>query len=160
MSTQTIVAIVALIVSGITSFTSLFLTFRTVREANRLAKASRRTLALNCLSDERLAFLRVKTECESLHLLIRASLDKLGDDDKDHLLSETNRILEESKSMLSNVESKRSLIERKIKDLSAADIETIIAESYEGKILAEGQLNRTARSREDTIRIYLKTTSA
>jgi biopolymer transport protein ExbB/TolQ len=154
MSTQTIVAIIALIVSGITSFTSLFLTFLTVREANKLAKASRRTLALNCLSDERLALLRVRTECESLHLLIRSSLDKLGDN-KDHLLSETNRILEESRMMLANLENKRSSIESKLSSLSAADIEEIIAASYQGKILAEGQLSRTARSREDTIRLYL-----
>lgn len=154
MSTQTIVAIIALIVSGITSFTSLFLTFRTVREANRLAKASRRTLALNCLSDERLALLRVRTECESLHLLIRFNSDRLGDE-KDHLLSETNRILEESKIILASVENKRGLLARKITDLSAPEIEEIIAESYHGKILAEGQLSRTTRSREDTIRLYL-----
>ena len=111
-------------------------------------------LALNCLSDERLALLRVRTECESLHLLIRSSLDKLGDN-KDHLLSETGRILEESRMMLTNVETKRSSIESKLSSLSAADIEEIIAESYQGKILADGQLSRTTRSREDTIRLYL-----
>ena len=155
MSAQIIIAVIALIISGITSFTSLFLTFRTIRESNRLAKASRRTLALNCLSDERLALLRVRTECESLQLLIESSLDQLGDH-KDHLLSEANRIVGESKMMLANVEHKRGLIESTISNLRAADIEEIIAESYQGKVMAEAQLSRTTRSREDTIRLYLK----
>jgi hypothetical protein len=154
MNAQIIVAIIALIVSGVTSFMSLFFTFRTIRESNRLAKASRRTLALNCLSDERLALLRVKIECESLQLLIESSLDKLGEN-KGHLLSEANRIVGESKALLAEVENKRSFIENKISKLSATDIEEIIAESYRGKILAEAQLSRTTRSREDTIRLYL-----
>lgn len=153
MNVEIIIAVIALIISGITSFISLFFTFRTTREANRLAKASRRTLALNCLSDERLALLRVKTECESLQLLIESSLDKLGEH-KGHLLSEANRIVGESKASLARVEDKRSLIERKMSSLSASDIEEIIAESYQGKILAEAQLSRTTRSREDTIRLY------
>ena len=154
MSTQTIVAIIALIISGITSFVSLFFTFRTIRESNRLAKASRRTLALNCLSDERLALLRVEVECESLQLLIESSLNKLGEH-KGYLLSEANRIVGESKALITKVENKRSLIEGRMSELNASDIEEIIAESYQGKILAEAQLSRTMRSREDTIRLYL-----
>ena len=155
MNAQTIIAIIALIISGITSFVSLLFTFRTIRESNRLAKASRRTLALNCLSDERLALLRVEVECESLQLLIESSLDKLGEH-KGYLLSEANRVVGESKALITKVENKRSLIESKISKVSAADIEEIIAESYRGKILAEAQLSRTIRSREDTIRLYLE----
>jgi hypothetical protein len=148
------VAIIAVIISGVTSFVSLFFTFRTIRESNRLAKASRRTLALNCLSDERLALLRVKTECESLQLLIASSLDKLGEHEG-HLVSEANRIVGESKALLGEVNNKRKSIESEISKLSASDIEEIIAESYQGRILAEAQLSRTTRSREDTIRLYL-----
>src|SRR5215211_440186 len=85
MKDETLIAIIAVIISGVTSFASLFLTIRTNRESNRLAKASRRTLALECLSDEQLALLRVRTECESLQLIIECSLEKLGNE-RDHLL--------------------------------------------------------------------------
>lgn len=153
MDDKTMIAIIALVISTLTSFTGLFLTIRTNRETNRLAKASRRTLALNCLSDEELALWKVKNECESLHLLVDSSSDKLGV--KSILLSETERILEEARQMLSNVEKKRSVVAGTIEKLRAAEIEVIIAESYHGRILAEAQLNRTMRSREDTIKLYL-----
>ena len=154
MKDETIIALVAVIISGITSFASLFLTIRTNRESNRLAKASRRTLALNCLSDEQLALLRVRTECESLYLLISNSLERL-DDKRDFLLSEVKRIVAESKMLIDTVAMKRNEIESKISRLSPSEIEGIIAESYQGKILAEAQLSRTTRSREDTIKLYL-----
>lgn len=154
MDPKTFIAVIALIISAVASFTSIFLNIRATRESNRLAKASRRTLALNCLSDEELALLRVRTECESLHLLIRSSIEALGDQ-KDHLLSEATRIVGESRTMLADVRKKRTLIENKIERLSAAEIEGIIAESYQGRIQAESQLSRTTRSRDDTIRLYL-----
>jgi hypothetical protein len=154
MDDKTIIAIAALIISAITSFTSVFLNIRTIRESNRLAKASRRTMALNCLSDEKLALLKVSTECESLYLLIEASPDNFNM--KGYLLSEAERIVDESKMLLAQVELKRASVETRIKLLSAAEIEVIIAESYQGKTLAEAQLNRTTRSKEDTVRLYLK----
>jgi len=153
MDDKTIITIVALILSTFTSFTGLFLTIRTIRETNRLARASRRTLALNCLSDEKLALMKVRTECESLNLLVNSSSDKLSV--KSFLLSETERIVEESKILIANAEKKRTRIESHIETLKAAEIETIIAESYQGKTLAEAQLSRTVRSREDTIKLYL-----
>lgn len=154
MDPKTLIAVIALAISGVTSITGIVLHVRSIREANRLAKASRRTLALNCLSDEELALLRVRTECESLHLLIRSNLEKLGDV-RDHLLSEAQRILAESRTMLTEVREKRATIETTISKLKPAEIEAIIAEAYRGRIRAESQLSRTTRSRDDTIRLYL-----
>lgn len=39
--------------------------------------------------------------------------------------------------------------------MKSSEIETVIADAYHGRILAEAQLFKTSRSREDTIQVYL-----
>lgn len=78
MSDQTIVAVVGLTITGLTATVSLLLNFRAALEANRLARASRRTQAHQNLSEQEFALQQVLTECRSLQLLLTLNADRLG----------------------------------------------------------------------------------
>jgi hypothetical protein len=71
------------------------------------------------------------------------------------LKSEASRINAESKDLIKTVREKRVEIRDRIQHLSAAEIESVIADAYQGKMLAQAQLKRTLQSREDTINLYL-----
>jgi len=154
MDNQTIISIVAIVVSGAVGITGVILSVRKLWEADSIGRASRRTIALQMLSDEELALQKVKTECSSLELLIHAHQEQLGTV-FNHLESESKRIVNESKELLRNVRRKRKEVVTRILDMKSSEIEAVIAEAYNGCMLAEAQLYTTIRSREDTIRVYL-----
>ena len=106
------------------------------------------------LSDEEYALSQVMTECRSIELLITSNKGGLTDN-YNHLLSEAERIVGESKEMLRNVRERRKQIEDKIQEMMPSEIEHVISEAYQGRMKAEAQLKRTSRSREDTIYLYL-----
>lgn len=102
MDNQTIISIVAIVVSGAVGITSAILNIRKFWESDSIGRASRRTMALQMLSDEELALNQVETECLSIELLIYTNKDRLGDAFK-HLESESSRIVEESRMLLTDL---------------------------------------------------------
>lgn len=155
METPIILSIIAIVVSAVTAVAGLGLTIQTNREANTLEKASRRTKALASLSEEQLALERVATECDSLALLINTYKQELTESIYEHLSSEISRIVKESRELLTDCEQRRREIAVTTKTLSPVEIESVIAKASHGRALAEAQLSRTHRSRDDTIRLYL-----
>ena len=154
MDNQTIISITAIVVSGAVGISGIILNLKKFWESDSIERASRRTMALQMLSDEELALNQVETECTSLELLIHLNKERL-DEAFEHLKSESNRIVQESKGLLREVRRKRAKVREQIQDLKPDEIEAVIAEAYHGRMLAEAQLRRTSRSRDDTIRVYL-----
>jgi hypothetical protein len=73
----------------------------------------------------------------------------------DHLKQESKRIVSESKELLADARRKRRDVSARILTMKSSEIEAVIAEAYNGRMLAEAQLYTTSRSREDTLRAYL-----
>lgn len=158
MDDKTLISIVAIVVSGATAIVGLLMSLQAMREANALAKATRRTLAHQNLSDEECALLQVYSECKSLQLVLELNSDRLGVA-RNHLKSEADRIVSEAKKMLTDQFERRRDFDRAMSSMSPAQIEEIIAAAYQGRKQAEAQLSRTKQSREDTVRLYLDRTS-
>ena len=153
LDTATIVPVLSVVVSGLLGFFSLWLAFRKRSDEDDLARASRRTTALQLLSDEEFALIRVRDECISIQSLVEAGRATLGSN-YEHLANEAARIVAESKELIRTVQEKRRTIEPQIQTLRAAEIEAVIAAAYHGRRRAEAQLQRTQLSRIDTTRIY------
>ena len=149
-----IVPIVAIVVSGIVGVAGVILNFLKRTDADALARASRRTTALQLLSDEELTLEKVREEVRSFESIVEANKSALGDSYAG-LTEASNRTTNEALEMLRGVRNKRNQIEPRIQTMAAEEIETIIAQAYHGKTRAEGQLYRTRKSKEDTISIYL-----
>jgi hypothetical protein len=154
MDNQTIISITAIVVSGAVGISGVILSIKKFWESDSIERASRRTMALQMLSDEELVLSQVETETTSIELLIHMNKERL-DEAFEHLESESNRIVQESKELLGEVRRKRAEVKEKIRDMKPDEIEAVIAEAYHGRMLAEAQLRRTSRSRDDTIRVYL-----
>ena len=154
MDDQTIISIIAIVVSGAVGISGVILSIKKFWESDSIERASRRTMALQMLSDEELALSQVETECSSIEVLVQANKESLGGS-YEHLRAESARILRESRGLLEDVRRKRIDVRKRIQDLRPDEIEAVIAEAYHGRMLAEAQLRRTSRSREDTIRVYL-----
>lgn len=155
MATQasTIVAFASVAVSGALGLASVWLALRKRNDEDALARAVRRTTALQLLSDEEFALIRVRDECVALQSLIDSAGGKLGAD-HGHLAGEARRIVGESEALLTQVREKRRRIEPQIQSLPAVEIEAVIAAAYQGMKLAEAQLQRTLLSKSDTVRCY------
>ncbi len=154
MDSQTLIAITAIVVSGAVGIAGAALNIRKYRDSDSIDRAARRTSALQMLSDEEFALDQVLTECQSIDLLIAVNRERLRNS-HDHLQSESQRILAEAKAMIHEVRERRKGVELKIRHMTSAEIEQVIAEAYQGRMKAEAQLKRTRRSREDTIYLYL-----
>ena len=153
MDPQTLTSLVAIVVSGAVGLSGVLLNLSVRTDKDILERATRRTLALQMLSDEELSLHKVMEECRSFQILVEAHRDQLGGAYESLKLS-ADRVVSESEDLLSEVGTKRKLIEPKIRTLSADEIEDVIASAYHGKMLAEVQLFRTTRSKMDTVRIY------
>ncbi|MCP3869494.1 MAG: hypothetical protein GY703_15615 [Gammaproteobacteria bacterium] len=155
MNDQTLVSVIAIVVSGAVGISGIALSLRKFWESDSIERALRRTKALQMLGDEELMLNKVETECASIELLVHINRDSLGET-SEHLESETARIVRESRELLAAVRRKRTEVEKNIQDLRPAEIEAVIARSYHGHLQAQAQLYRTSRSRQDTIEIYQK----
>ncbi|MEQ1887306.1 MAG: hypothetical protein ABL967_19740 [Bryobacteraceae bacterium] len=118
-----------------------------------LARATRRTTAMQLLSDEEYTLTRVRDECKLIQHMVQLKQDTLGSR-RDHLESEAERILEESRNLLKDVRERRKTVEPKIQTLAAAEIEAVIASAYHGKRMAEAQLQRTLASKNEILPEY------
>jgi hypothetical protein len=153
LETSAIIASVSVVVSGALGLVSVWLAFRKRTDEDSLARATRRTTALQLLSDEEFALIRVRDECTLVQNLIAAGREKLGVD-FDHFASEAKRIVGEADGLLRQVRGKRKTVEPQIRTMRAAEIETVIAGAYHGKRLAEAQLQRTLLTKTDLLRSY------
>lgn len=154
MDSATLISITAIVVSGAVGLSGVFLNYRKFTGSEALERAARRTEALQMLSDEECTLMAVEVECWSISQRIDAEKVMIGEGFQ-KLKSEAERIRSEAKVLLKTVRTKRINIKERILALSAPEIETIIAEAYHGKKMAEAQLNRTSRSVEEAIRLYL-----
>jgi hypothetical protein len=154
MDNQTLISIIAIIVSGAVGIAGATLNIRKFWASDTIDRAARRTTALQMISDEEYALSQVETECKSIELLILSNQTKL-EDNYEHLKSEADRIVLESNQLLTRVKEKRKQVEGKIASMSSAEIEHVISEAYQGRMEAEAQLRRTTKSRDDTIYLYL-----
>lgn len=118
-----------------------------------LARATRRTTAMQLLSDEEYTLTRVRDECKLIQHMVQLKQDALGSR-RDHLESEAERILEEARNLLKGVRERRKTVEPRIQTLSAAEIEAVIATAYHGKRMAEAQLQRTVASKNEILPEY------
>jgi hypothetical protein len=123
------------------------------REEAGLARATRRTSALQLLTDEEFTLTRVRDECKLIHSMVRLKEEGLGAA-FEFLRDDSDRILRESKELLAGVRERRREIEPRIQALSAVEIEAVIASAYHGKRLAEAQLERTLRSKNEILKEY------
>lgn len=148
-----VVALISVLVSGLLGLVTVWLALRKRSDEDSLARASRRTTALQLISDEEYALLRVRDECLLIQRMVAGGQHKLAGAYA-HLASEADRIVGESNELLLAVRDKRNAVEPKIATLPAAEIESVIASAYHGKRLAEVQLERTSLSKQETMRTY------
>ena len=136
-------------VGGITTWLALG---KRAEEAG-LARATRRTSALQLLSDEQFTLIRVRDECYVIHTLVRMKEAQLGAA-FEFLADDTDRIRRESEELLADVIARRREVEPRIQAFTAVEIEAVIATAYHGKRLAEAQLERTLLSKNEVLKEY------
>ena len=150
---SSIIPIVSVVVTGLLGIATVWLALRHRASDDSLDKATRRTAALQLLSDEEFALIRVRDECVLFDNTMASNKDKLGDNFQ-HFRSEASRIIGEAERLLDEVQGKRRVVEPQIEMMSAAEIERVIAAAYHGKVLAEAQLQRTLVSKSAAFRTY------
>ena len=148
-----LLSLAALAVSAAVGGVTTWLALGKRAEEAGLARATRRTSALQLLSDEEFTLTRVRDECLVIHSLVRMKEARLGEDFA-FLSEDTDRIVRESYELLEGVQARRADIEPRIQSLSAVEIENVIASAYHGKRLAEAQLDRTLLSKKDILTEY------
>ena len=143
----------ALTVSAAVGGVTTWLALGKRREEADLERATRRTSALQLLSDEEFTLTRVRDECALIQSMVRMKEERLGAA-FEVLRDDADRISRESKELLAGVRDRRHEIEPRIQALSAVEIEAVIASAYHGKRLAEAQLERTLRSKNELLKEY------
>jgi hypothetical protein len=143
----------ALVVSAAVGGATTWLALGKRREEAGLARATRRTSALQLLTDEEFTLTRVRDECKLIQAMVRSRQERLGAA-FEPLREGSERILRESRELLAGVRERRRGIEPRIQALSAVEIEAVIASAYHGKRLAEAQLERTSRSKSEILKEY------
>ena len=150
-SLSVLVSVLGVLLSGVIGGLTVWITVRKRLEEESLGKATRRTTALQLLSDEEFTIEQVRDECVAIGTLVslRKSIAHQA-----HLLGEAQRILGEANDMLAEVRVRRKSVEATIAELDAAELEAIIARAYHGKRRAESQLRRTQLSRTEVLKAF------
>jgi hypothetical protein len=143
--------LLGVLLSGATRGLTVWLSIRKRLDDESQGKATRRTAALQLLSDEEFTLEQVRDECVAMDTMV--SLCK-SMDHKAHLQSETQRILPEATDMLHEVRIRRKKVETAIATLSVRELESVIAKAYHGKRRAESQLRRTQLSRTEVLKAF------
>ena len=153
MDSVVIISVVAIVTLGALIGLGLYLHYHQPPERETIDELVRRTMAMQMMTDEEYALRQAEGECQSVELLIR--LNQLAlDDQYEHLLSESRRIVRESSDMLAQIQQKRIQVQKTLPSMNRNEVEAIIAEAYQGKMRAEAQLKRTIRSKEQTMDMY------
>ena len=148
-----LVSVAAVLVSAAVGGVTTWLALRKRSEEDSLARATRRTTAMQLLSDEEFTIIRVRDECQNIRHMVMLKEKDLGENHK-FLAAEAERILEESRDLLKMVRDRRREVEPKVQSMTASEIEGVIALAYHGKRLAEAQLQRTLLSKSEVLREY------
>ena len=146
-----LVSLLGVLLSGCIGGLTVWLAVRKRLEEETLGRATRRTSALQLLSDEEFTLEQVRDECVAMGTLVQL---RDSDPHQAHLKAETERILTEAEDMLVEVRTRRKLVEDAIEDMPAHDLERVIAKAYHGKRRAESQLRRTQLSRTEVLKAF------
>ena len=148
-----VVPLAALVVSAVVGGVTTWLALGKRLEDVALARATRRTSALQLLTDEEFTLTRVRDECLVIQSLVRMKEERLGAA-FEFLSGDSDRILRESRELLAGVRERRRALAPGIQAMSAVEIEAVIASAYHGKRLAEAQLERTLLSKNEILKEY------
>ena len=146
-------SVAAVLVSAAVGGVATWVALRKRSDEDSLARATRRTAAMQLLSDEEFTIIRVRDECQNIRHMVMLKRNELGENHA-FLATEAERILQESRDLLKSVRDRRHDIEPKVQSMSAPEIEGVIASAYHGKRLAEAQLQRTLLSKSEVLREY------
>ena|SRR5436305_3444524 len=146
-----LVSVLGALLSGVIGGLTVWVSIRKRSEEESLGRATRRTAALQLLSDEECTLEQVRDECVVMNTLLNVRPNKLH---QEHLLAESQRILAEASEMLTEVRSRRKNVQEVIASMPALELEAVIAKAYHGKRRAESQLRRTQLSRTEVLAAY------
>lgn len=147
-----LVSVVGAIASAMIGGLTAWLALRKRLEEESLGRATRRTMALQLLSDEEFTLEQVRDECTTMNTLVA-----INDSDipaHEFLRNETDRVIGEARALLHEVRDRRAVIESTLEGLSVVELESVIARAYHGKKRAEAQLIRTRLSRTEVLKAY------
>jgi len=152
MATEvSLLQLTGVIVSAAVGGLTVWLAMRKRLEEESLGRATRRTTALQLLSDEEFTLEQVRDECVAIDTLV--SLGRY-DTHREHLEAESTRIRREATEMLTEVRARRKAVEAKLEALNLMQLESVIAVAYHGKRRAEAQLRRTQLSRTEVLKYF------
>ena len=152
-ATTIIISLFGALVSALIGGVTVWLAIRKRLEEDALGRATRRTTALQLLSEEECTLEQVHDECVAMHTIVTVKADTLGDM-QSFLLGETDRVISEAQELLGEVRSRRQQVEAALETLSPVALESVIATAYHGKKRAEAQLARTRLSRTEVLKAY------
>jgi hypothetical protein len=145
------VSLVGVLASGCIGALTVWLAVRKRFEEEILGRATRKTTAMQLLSDEEFTLEQVRDECVTMDTLVQVG--SFGEQ-RDHLLAEATRIRAEAEAMLAEVRARRKSVEKSLATLKAEELEAVIATAYHGKRRAEAQLKRTQLSRTEVLSCF------
>jgi hypothetical protein len=151
MTWATLTPLLGLALSALVGGLTVWMTVRKRLEEESLGKASRRTTALQLLSDEECALEQVRDECVAIDTLV--ALGKFGVN-AEHLRNEVARIRAEADGFLDEVRARRRQVELDLQTMPLVELESAIARAYHGKRKAEAQLRRTQLSRTEVLKAF------
>ncbi len=151
MTWSSLVPFLGILISGCIGGLTVWLALRKRLEEETLGRASRRTTAMQLLSDEEFTLEQVRDECVAIETLVEVGRFKTT---RQHLLSESARIKQEASAMLTEVRARRAQIGPVLLQLAPAELESAIAAAYHGKRQAETQLKRTQLSRTEILKRF------
>ena len=146
-----IISVLGIVLSGLIGGLTVWLSMRKRLEEESLGRATRRTVALQLLSDEEFTVEQVRDECVAMDTMVSLRMNK---GHQEHLVAETQRILAEAAEMLTEVRTRREGVKAVITSLPADELEAVIAKAYHGKRRAESQLRRTQLSRTEVLKAF------
>jgi hypothetical protein len=146
-----LIPLLGILLSGAIGGLTVWLSIRKRLEEESLGKATRRTAALQLLSDEEFTLEQVRDECVAMNTMVSLRNDN---NYKAHLQAETKRILSEANDLLQEVRARRKSVEAAIATLPVHELESVIAKAYHGKRRAESQLRRTQLSRVEVLKAF------
>ena len=112
-----LVSVAAVLVSAAVGGVTTWLALRKRSDEDSLARATRRTTAMQLLSDEEFTIIRVRDECQNIRHMVMLKEKDLGENHR-FLAAEAERILEESRDLLKTARDRRRDIEPKVQSMS------------------------------------------
>jgi hypothetical protein len=151
MALSSLLPFVGVLISGCIGGLTVWLALRKRLEEETLGRATRRTTALQLLTDEEFTLEQVRDECVAIDTLVELGQYK---NHREHLRLEAARIKNEASTMLAEVRARRAKVEIELANLTPTGLEAVISMAYHGKRRAETQLKRTQLSRTEILKRF------